>query len=152
MCPFQAKVPSPVKRSYVLVLIFFLNKWGTIFINTSDSAGALKCLTYGSWWTNTDFFFPSPSNCFFTYKIWTYSVSYSNYKIPSVFWNNLQSRKKKKKRPSVILCFSQRWSHPLDFSGTVVLLFFYPEAMFLFYKCLYIWKKVDCSPFFCTQC
>lgn len=99
MCPFQAKVPSPVKRSYVWVLIFFffLISEGTIFTNTSDCAGALKCLTYGSWWTNTDFFFPSPSSCFFTYKIWTYSVSYSNYKIPSVFWNNLQSKKKKKK-------------------------------------------------------
>lgn len=93
MCPFQAKVPSSVKRSYMLVLFcFFLNKWGTIFTNTQNSARYIKCLMC---LTYIGFFFPSSSNCFFTYKIWTYSVSYSNYKIPLVFWNNFQSRKKR---------------------------------------------------------
>lgn len=82
-----------------------------------------------------------PPTCFFTYKMWTVLNLILIIKFHQCS-GTIFRQKKKKKRPSVILCFSQKWSHPLHFSGTVVLFFFIPRQCFYFINVYTFGKKL----------
>lgn len=132
--PFQAKLPSSVKRSQILVLE------GSFFFFFKE----MRYCTYKFIWRNEILYLQ------IQYKYLEQCHVHSKIiKFPPVFWNNLQSGEIK------VICdsawFWKMWPPPLYFWGNA---FFKnnSEVMFLFLSIYKFRKKVDFNPFFHTWC